>query len=74
MGAEEEGMSKRVSFYRSWRKALYGYLALARISNSPTVVSNTLAGGALAGTLWPDGKLGLIALLYLLESEAVRAW
>src|ERR1700730_13338159 len=66
MGAEEEGMSKRVSFYRSWRKALYGYLALARISNSPTVVSNTLAGGALAGTLWPDGKLVLIAIVMVL--------
>jgi len=66
MGAEEEGMSKKVSIYRSWRKALYGYLALARISNSPTVVSNTLAGGALAGTLWPDGKLGLIAIVMVL--------
>src|SRR6266566_4089208 len=66
MGAEEEGMSKKVSIYRSWRKALYGYLALARISNSPTVVSNTLAGGALAGTLWPDGKLGLIAIAMVL--------
>src|SRR3989442_1015052 len=66
MGAEEEGMRKKVSIYRSWRKALYGYLALARISNSPTVVSNTLAGGALAGTLWPDGKLGLIAIAMVL--------
>ncbi len=66
MGAEEEGMSKKVSIYRSWRKALYGYLALARISNSPTVVSNTLAGGALAGALWPDGKLGLIAIVMVL--------
>jgi 4-hydroxybenzoate polyprenyltransferase len=66
MGAEEEGMSKKVSIYRSWKKALYGYLALARISNSPTVVSNTLAGGALAGTLWPDGKLGLIAIVMVL--------
>src|SRR6266571_878213 len=66
MGAEEEDMSKKVSIYRSWRKALYGYLALARISNSPTVVSNTLAGGALAGALWPDGKLGLIAIAMVL--------
>ena len=66
MGAEEEGMRKKVSIYRSWRKALYGYLALARISNSPTVVSNTLAGGALAGALWPDGKLGLIAIVMVL--------
>lgn len=66
MGAEEEGMSKKVSIYRSWQKVLYGYLALARISNSPTVVSNTLAGGALAGALWPDGKLGLIAIAMVL--------
>jgi len=66
MGAEEEGMSKKVSISRSWQKALYGYLALARISNSPTVISNTLAGGALAGALWPDGKLGLIAIVMVL--------
>ena len=66
MGAEEEAMSEKVSIYRSWRKTLYGYLALARISNSPTVVSNTLAGGALAGALWPDGKLGLIAIVMVL--------
>ena len=59
-------MSKKVSIYRSWRQTLYGYLALARISNSPTVVSNTLAGGALAGVLWPDGKLALIAIAMVL--------
>jgi len=62
MGAEEEVMSKKVSIYRSWRQTLYGYLALARISNSPTVVSNTLAGAALAGAVWPAGKVGLMAL------------
>ncbi len=66
MGAEEEVMSKKVSIYRPWRKTLYGYLALARISNSPTVVSNTLAGAALAGALWPDGKTGLIAIAMVL--------
>jgi hypothetical protein len=66
MGAEEEVMSKKVSIYRSWRQTLYGYLALARISNSPTVVSNTLAGGALAGALLPDGKLALIAIAMVL--------
>ncbi|MEW6420663.1 MAG: UbiA family prenyltransferase [Deinococcota bacterium] len=31
-----------------WSRRLYGHLALARISNSPTVVSNVLAGAALA--------------------------
>ena len=30
-----------------WAERARGYLALARISNSPTVVSNTLAGAAL---------------------------
>ena len=62
MGAEEQVMSKKVSTYRSWQQTLYGYLALARISNSPTVVSNTLAGAALAGALWPDGKLVIVAI------------
>jgi 4-hydroxybenzoate polyprenyltransferase len=33
------------------RRRLAGHLALARISNSPTVVSNVLAGAALAGGL-----------------------
>ncbi len=56
----------KVSIYRSWCKTLYGYLALARISNSPTVVSNTLAGAALAGILWPDRKIGLIAIAMVL--------
>lgn len=66
MGAEEEVMSKKVSISWPWRKTLYGYLALARISNSPTVVSNTLAGAALAGALWPDGKMGFIAIAMVL--------
>jgi 4-hydroxybenzoate polyprenyltransferase len=66
MGTQEEALSMKVSIYRSWRKTLYGYLALARISNSPTVVSNILAGAALAGVLWPDGKLGLIAIAMVL--------
>jgi 4-hydroxybenzoate polyprenyltransferase len=66
MGAEAEGMSKNLAISRSWRKALYGYLALARISNSPTLVSNSLAGGALAGALWLEGKLGLIAIAMVL--------
>lgn len=59
-------MSKKISIARSWRQTFYGYLALARISNSPTVVSNTLAGAALAGALWPDGKMGLVAIAMVL--------
>jgi 4-hydroxybenzoate polyprenyltransferase len=41
---------------------LRGHLALARISNSPTVVSNTVAGAALAGALWPDGRVIAVAV------------
>ena len=41
---------------------LRGYLALARISNSPTVVSDALAGAALAGALWPDGRVIAVAV------------
>jgi hypothetical protein len=58
---------------RSWRQALYGYLALARISNCPTVVSNTLAGAALAGALqggWPDGRVVPVALSMVLFYSA----
>ena len=59
-------MSKKIPIARSWRQTFYGYLALARISNSPTVVSNTLAGAALVGALWPDGKMGLVAIAMVL--------
>ncbi|HYF65135.1 MAG TPA: hypothetical protein VD886_20075, partial [Herpetosiphonaceae bacterium] len=44
------------------RGRLADYLALARISNSPTVVSNTLAGAALAGALAPSAQVWLLAL------------
>jgi 4-hydroxybenzoate polyprenyltransferase len=47
------------------RGRLADYLALARISNSPTVVSNTLAGAALAGLLAPDGRVWLLALAFV---------
>src|SRR6266446_3016901 len=59
-------MSKKLSMYQSWRQTLYGHLALARISNSPTVVSNTLAGAALAGPRQVDGKIGLVAIAMVL--------
>lgn len=36
---------------------LYGFLALARISNSPTVASNVLAGAALAGQVQLSGAV-----------------
>jgi hypothetical protein len=49
-----------------WAERARGYLALARISNSPTVVSNTLAGAALAGALWPDGRVVAVAVAMVL--------
>jgi 4-hydroxybenzoate polyprenyltransferase len=39
---------------------LAGWLTLARISNSPTVASDVLAGAALAGAVSPGGSLGLL--------------
>ena len=45
---------------------LRGYLALARISNSPTVVSDALAGAALGGALWPDGRVLAVAAAMVL--------
>ena len=47
-------------------RRLHGYLALARISNSPTVVSNVLAGAALAGIVRPDGTVALLAVAMVL--------
>ncbi len=49
-----------------WQQRLYGYLALARISNSPTVVSNVLAGAALAGARQPNGTLALLGVAMVL--------
>jgi hypothetical protein len=43
-----------------------GYLALARISNSPTVVSDALAGAALAGALWPNATVIAVAAAMVL--------
>lgn len=51
---------------RSWRRTVAGYLALARISNSPTVASNVLAGAALAGATRPDGAIALLAIALIL--------
>ena len=36
----------------AFKERFRGHLALARVSNSPTVVSNVLAGAALAGVAW----------------------
>lgn len=63
-------MSNKPGVFPSWHKTFYGHLALARISNSPTVVSDTLAGAALAGSLWPDAKIGLVAIAMVLFYSA----
>jgi hypothetical protein len=44
------------------REKLYGHFALARISNSPTVVSNALAGAALAVGAVVDVQIVLIGI------------
>ncbi len=55
--------SKSAIVHRTpWGERARGYLALARISNSPTVVSNALAGAALAGALRPDGQVVAVAV------------
>jgi hypothetical protein len=41
---------------------LVGWLTLARVSNSPTVASDVLAGAALAGAVEPSGAIGLLIL------------
>lgn len=49
-------IQKSLFYQATWQEKLYGYLSLARLSNSPTVVSNVLAGAALAGVTdlgWP---------------------
>jgi hypothetical protein len=51
---------------RSRRQTLHGYLSLARVSNSPTVVSNVLAGAALGGALRPDAATILLAVASVL--------
>lgn len=44
-----------MNYQTTLQDKLRGHLALARVSNSPTVVSNVLAGAALAGVVWhPD--------------------
>jgi hypothetical protein len=45
---------------------LHGWLTTARISNSPTVISNVLVGVALAGVLRPDSRVGLLILAMVL--------
>lgn len=54
----------------SLRQRLAAYLALMRISNSPTVVTNALAGAAVAGITTPDRSVWLVALAMVLFYSA----
>ncbi|MEM6528504.1 MAG: UbiA family prenyltransferase, partial [Chloroflexota bacterium] len=58
--------SARGTVAYTWRDKLYGYLSLARVSNSPTVVSNAVAGAALAGIVTFNVDVVWIALSMVL--------
>jgi 4-hydroxybenzoate polyprenyltransferase len=47
---------------RRWPRRLHAALALARVSNSPTIVSNVLAGAALAGAVQPNATIAALAV------------
>ena len=51
---------------RSQSQGLTPYLLLGRVSNLPTVWTNTLAGCALAGAAVGPGRLALLALAFSL--------
>ena len=48
---------------KGWGGTLRAHLALARISNAPTVASNVLAGAALAGAFRVEGAASTLVLL-----------
>jgi UbiA prenyltransferase family protein len=50
----------------AWRRRAAGYLALARVSNSPTVITNVLAGAALATAAEPTARVIPVALALVL--------
>jgi 4-hydroxybenzoate polyprenyltransferase len=60
--SSEPAVAPRVA----WGGRLHGYLALARISNSPTVVSDAVAGAALAGAVRPDATVLAVAVAMVL--------
>ncbi|QBD78778.1 prenyltransferase [Ktedonosporobacter rubrisoli] len=54
-------MRGKLAARHPWLQSLLAHLMLARISNSPTVVSNVLVGVALAGLAVPDARIIPIA-------------
>ncbi len=69
-GCAMSSYETKLRYRPSWQQTLYGYLALARVSNSPTVVSNVLAGAALAGATEPSGAVALLAVALVLFYSA----
>ena len=59
MSAAESALRKPTS---SGGERLSAWLTLARISNSPTVVSNVLVGAAIAGATQLDGTIAALAV------------
>jgi 4-hydroxybenzoate polyprenyltransferase len=56
-------MSSAQSALRTPRQNVFGaWLTMARISNSPTVATNVLAGAAIAGALEPSVSVGLLVV------------
>ncbi|MEX0773618.1 MAG: UbiA family prenyltransferase [Balneolales bacterium] len=57
----------------SWKKKLHAHLQLARISNSPTVFSNVLAGAVLSGVMYNGVLEGneATSLLFLMLAMGV---
>ena len=54
----------------TWQEKLHAYFSLARVSNSPTVVSNTLAGAAIAGATVLSLEIVLVAIAMVLFYSA----
>ncbi|HEX3244036.1 MAG TPA: UbiA family prenyltransferase [Chloroflexota bacterium] len=54
----------------SWGATLHGWLTTARISNSPTIVSNVLVGAALAGIAQPTQPVVLLIVAMILYYTA----
>ncbi len=55
----------------SFRERMAGHLVLARISNLPTVVTNVMAGIALAGGGWDQRMLSLTAAMSMLYTAGM---
>lgn len=57
--------SLRMSRATRMQRIVRGHFLLARIYESPTVISNVLVGATLAGKFWPDLNVGLVMFAML---------